>query len=305
MTTDDERHTPTTEFRERLEVEVSRALRHEQRASELRWSRWPNMRTVARLAAAILIGVVVGAAPAQVADARQRDSLLVSANAELRLLSLRLEMAREDVERQQKLFQTGVISERELREAERELRTLEIALTRVQRNIEETRATSRPPRDDIAAPVVGDRDYVRERLILELRAREQDLSEAERRTREIEQRVRTGVETQVAQAAAETERVRLRTELELLAGKLRLREQVVAGRAAPDSAESQLRLLELEQRLQLHSVRLRTAAERLERVKSLFEAGVVTRRELLRAEFEVVDLQAEIELLQFQLRRAR
>jgi hypothetical protein len=94
MTRNDERHMPTPEFRARLETEVSRALRQEQRTHERRPSRWPSVRAMARLAAAILIGVVVGAAPAQVADARQLDSLLIVANAELRLATMRLQIAR-------------------------------------------------------------------------------------------------------------------------------------------------------------------------------------------------------------------
>lgn len=303
MNPNDERHMPTPEFRARLETEIGRALRHEQRVTATRWT--PNARLLSRLAAAILVGVVVGAAPAQVADARQRDSLLVAANAELRLATTRLAVAREEYERASQLYAAGVITEREIRAAERQLRELEMQLEKVQLNIAETRATSDPPRNDLTAPLVGGDDFVRQRMMLELRAKQQELLLAEKLLLEAEQRVRTGVEATTAQLSAEAEVLAARGEMELLAGKLRLREEFLAGRSQREAVEREAGVLELQQRLENHKRSVSVALRRLEVVRRQVETGVASRRDSLRAELEVAELRAEIELLEFQLARLR
>jgi hypothetical protein len=183
------------------------------------------------------------------------------------------------------------------------LRELELRLEAIQLNMQETRATASPPRDDIGAPVINNRDYVKDRLMLEMAAKQRELAAAERSAREVEQRMKMGVESATAKLAAEAEATRVQGEMELLAGKLRLREEFVAGRAQAGAVEAELRLLELRKQLTLLMARLRAAQERVIVTNEQVTKGIVTRREALRAELEVAELQAELELLQFQLRR--
>jgi hypothetical protein len=298
-------HTPTPEFRAQLESEVSRALRHEQRVAATRWDRWPSVRTVARLAAAIVIGAVVGAAPAQVADARQRDSLLLVARAEERITAMRYEIAKEEYARLTRLYETGVVTQRELVAAERERRLLEVRLEALHLSMQETQATSTAPRNDLGAPVVGERDFVKARLMLDLRAAEFELRAAERAAEETQRRVEVGAETQRAGLGAQEALARARANLDLVAGKLKLRDDFVAGRAPATELQNLLRALELNQRFIEVRARLTVAEQRLKTVNDQVATGVATRREALLAELELTELRSELELLELQLRQLR
>jgi hypothetical protein len=301
----DDMHSPTPEFRDRLETEVSRALRQEQRVAATRWNRWPSVLTIARLAAAVVIGAAVGAAPAQVADARQRDSLLIAARAELRITEMRLQMAREEHARLTSLFNAGAVTQRELTAAERERRMLELRLETIGVNVAETQATAAPPRNDLGAPLVGQRDFVKERLMLELRAAELGLTAAERAAEETRRRVEVGVETPLAGLAARETLERARAQLDGVAGKLKLREDFLAGRTRGDGLQDDLRELELQLQLVVANVKLNVAEARLATVTEQVAKGVVTRREMLLAELEFTELKMEHEKLELQLQLLR
>ena len=303
--TDHDMHTPTPAFRAQLEGEVSRALRHEQRAAATRGDRWPKVRTVARFAAAIVIGAVVGAAPAQVADARQRDSLLLVARAEERITAMRYEIAKEEYARLTRMYEIGAVTQREMLAAERERRLLELRLETIRLNMEETQATAVPARNDLGAPLVGQRDFVKERLLLELRGAQIGLSAAERTAEETRRRVEVGVETQRSGLGAQESLARARAELDLLAGKLKLREDFLAGRSPVAELQSLLRALELNQRLIEVRARHTVAEQRLKTVNDQVAKGGVTRREALLAELELTELRSELELLELQLQLLR
>jgi hypothetical protein len=305
MTHDTEPHTPTPEFRAGLEAEVLRAFHREQRAAATRFWNRSRVRTLARVAAVLVIGMAVGAAPAQVQDARQRDSLITSALAEERLASLRYMLAREDYERAVKRVDVGLASRASLATAEADLRAAETQVRAIQLNIEEIRATSAPPRDDLAAPAISGRDFVKERLQLEA-ARAQRAFEAARAAAEESARRRElGLEAPVPELEAEVALATARSRLALLAGKLRLRERFVQTRTAAAEMERELRTLELEQDLMLAQRRAQLASARLRLVRDAIEKGTSSRADLLRAELETLEQMSEIEKIETQLRALR
>jgi outer membrane protein TolC len=305
MTHDSDIHAPAPEFRAGLEAEIVRALHREEHASASRFWNPQRVRTISRLAAAVILGVVVGAAPAQVQDARQRDSLLTAAQADLKLAELRLRLVREEYDAATQRAETGVGSTAERAAAAAQLRMAEAQLMTVRLNIEEIQATASSPRDDIAAPAINGRDFVRERLTLEAAGVQRAMAAAEEAMRDAERRKAIGTESAISVQQQELEVQRARTQLSLLAQKMELRKRFLDSRLSAGETERELRTLELQHSLMLTQHRAAVAAERLKFVEERVKGGTAPRAELLRAELEALEVRAELERIQAQLRAVR
>ncbi|HEY6828246.1 MAG TPA: hypothetical protein VI259_15410, partial [Gemmatimonadaceae bacterium] len=176
----DTTHEPTSDFRGRLERTVIDSYRLEQeidgrvRARRMRWT---------RLAAVIVVSVAIGAtagiASGQIQNAARRDSLLEVARADATLAAVRLNVARLRYTDAKRRFDMGAGDDISMANADAELRAMEAQAMRARYNIEEITATSQPPRDDFAAPLVGGRDFVKDRIMLDLSAAQQRLTAAE------------------------------------------------------------------------------------------------------------------------------
>jgi hypothetical protein len=305
MTHDSDIHTPTPEFRAGLEAELVRALHREEHVAATRFWSPQRLRTISRLAAAVILGVVVGAAPAQVQDARQRDSLLATAQADLRLAELRLRLVREEYAAATQRAEIGLGSTAERAAAAAQLRQAEAQLQAIRLNIEEIHATAAAPRDDITAPAVNGRDFVRERLTLEAAGVQRAMAAAEEAMRESERRKAIGAESAIAVQQRELEVQLARMQLSLLAQKMELRKRFLDSGLTALEAERELRTTELRHALMLAQRRAAVAMERLKFVQERVKAGVAARAELLRAELEVLERRSEIERIEAQLRAVR
>jgi outer membrane protein TolC len=188
-----------------------------------------------------MAGAAAGAAPAWVQEARQRSDLLVAQQAELRIAQMRLEVASAALADARQRYDLGVAGREALAAAEMEVALMQAKLRRIAINIEEVEASGIPPLDDISAPLVDDRDFVTERLRLDLVKAQQRLVAAEQTFGEVERRHRLGSGvSSVALAEADVALQQARSELAMLAETLDLREQVLQQRLS--AAESQRRL---------------------------------------------------------------
>lgn len=291
-------HEPTPEFRSFLEAEITRALRREARFDRtVRGAPRRRLRSAAIVVATLALGAAAGAAPAQIQDARQRERLLSAAQAEERLAVLRLEIARAAYDDARRGFEVGLVGRASLAAADAERQAAEASVLRIRLDQEEIRATAAPPRDDIAAPMVGSRDFVSERLRLELPAAQQRLTSAEQEAAEVERRYRVGAVHRLALLDAQAEVARAKRELQRLAGKLDLREAFLQQGLSVAEVENRLARLELlndaELARQLHAV----AEERLEDLRQRHAVGLVDRIEVMRAEVDVLERAAELQAI--------
>lgn len=296
------RHEPSPEFRARLERRLIEAARSGRRPGP--WALvWPRYRTAALVIVALGTGLLAGVASAQVGESRQREQLLAGAQAELRLATMRLELARTQHNTVRQRFEAGVVSREELAAAEMELTLMEAALGRSRLNVEEIQASAAPPRDDLAAPMVRGRDFVRERLLLAMGAAQKALSTAERHAEEIERRHRLGIVQRMPLLEAQSDAVQAHSELELLAGKLEVRRQFLQRELQPGDVPRRVRRLELQQALQVTQQRYALAGERLGRLRELRELGVVGPAEVLRAELSLSETELELQRIRQQMDR--
>ena len=301
--TDETMHQPTPDFRDRLEWEVTRAYRREGTLGEQRQRRGRRLRGVAIVLACIGISVATGIASAQVRYGAQRDSLLEAAQADLELIKLRVELARARLDEVMQLVRVGAAGTETVATAEAEMREIETRFVRARLNIEEIRATSQSPRDELTAPLVGKRDFVQERMQLELIAAQQQLTAAERALAETQRRVSIGTVSESARAEAEVDLVRARAGLEFLAAHRALRREFVEKGTAAEDLARRLGAAQTKMELEIAQQALTLARIKLDTLVKLRDIGTVTRLEVMRAEVELRE--RELELNKLQQRRQR
>ena len=181
MNTPTDLHTPSPDFRATLEADLRAAIRREQRfPTEARVSRHPRWRTAALLAFGLVLGAGGQFASAQVRDARAQAALDSALAADRALAALRVQVAREAHESARADFEVGTLSRQSLLEAAAALRAAELAYAAVELTAAEAQASAASPRDELWAPLVNGRDFVRERLLLRAAAAQDRLTAAER-----------------------------------------------------------------------------------------------------------------------------
>src|SRR5688572_14509787 len=132
-----ESHEPTQEFRAHLEWQVESALRRETRFAAPASAVMPRLRTALIVVVALAVGGIAAVASEQVQDARQRDVLIESARSEEALVRLRVDLARADYQEARSRFEVGTAGHETVQAAERQMRAMEMALKRIQLDIQE------------------------------------------------------------------------------------------------------------------------------------------------------------------------
>ena len=115
MTGRDGSHELRPEFRAHLEWQIQSALRRETRFAEPVPTRGPRLRTAAMLVLAMVVGGIAVGASAELPDARERQAVLEGAQSELKLIQLRVELARADLEQARQRFE--VVRGRQVQDA--------------------------------------------------------------------------------------------------------------------------------------------------------------------------------------------
>jgi hypothetical protein len=289
-------HEPTPEFRAHLDWEVARAIRGEQ---PRKWRRPEGRLRGLRAAAVILVAVMMGAMaatlPAQVRNDRQRDTLLAAKQAELQLATTRLQIARSEFEDVRRRADVGLVGREALATAQAELQRMASQLSRVQLDLQEIRASAKPPRDDLPAPLVDGQDFVRARLEQALLAALKLLSAAEPETAEITRRALVGAAPRLRVLEAQAELARQQAEMQRVAGELELRKRFLARELKPGEVALEAQRLQLESELRVVQKQRELMDERLAEVKAAAKAGAIEQVELLRAQLAAAEQAAALE----------
>ena len=292
--TQDLMHEPTPQFRDFLEGEVIRTYRRDRT--------WRRLRGLAVVVSSLAIGLSAGLASAQMGEGAQRDSLLQTARTDLQLAGLRLELARAQLADVTAKVKAGALGTASLASAESELRRMEALAMRAKLNVDEISATSMPPRDDLAAPLVGGKDYVMERIRMALFVAQQRLTASESMMAEAARRERVGAGTGIDRLEAELEVTRARAAMGVLAEQQKLRKEFLELATPGDQLARRLQRQQLMMDAMVADQAMKSARERLELVRRQRAAGAASELDQLRAEVELKEREAELMALARQLR---
>ena len=287
-------HQPTREFRDYLEGEITREFRSHRSFARLR--------VTAILLGTLAAGTTAGLASAQIRQGAQRDSLLETANSELYVAALRLELARSLAAEAASKHKVGAAGLDKVAQAEAELRKVEAIAARAKLNVDEIKASALPPRDDLNAPLVGTRDFVTERLQLDLFVAQQRLTSAEQGAGEVERQVRAGAVDQSALLESMLEVTRARTALGTLAERRKLRKEFIDRGTSGDELNRMFEQARLRHDAMVAQESVNLLRQRLGAVQKQHAVGAATELDLLRAQVELKEKEVELHLLARQLR---
>jgi chromosome segregation ATPase len=296
-----EPHEPAPEFRAHLEWQIETALRRETRLAAPVSGRVHRLGLVLIVLAALATGGVAGMASGRVQDARQRDQLVEAARSDESLARVRLDLARTEYQEAQRRFETGTAGRESLLVAERQMRDMEASLARIRLDIEEIRATSAAPRNELQAPVVGQRDFVRERLRLELESSQHALVAAEQAVQQAQSRIEVGVVPLTALLQPESDLAQARARMQLASGLIDLRDRFVRGEIKAEALAVAARRMELTSQQQRAQRELELARRRVEELRSQFEIGRAGALDVKRSEVALLELQVELKRIQQEL----
>ena len=295
------RHEPDNEFVDRLREQIEREMRRRSRFHEIRTGKRRTLAVLGLMLASMGVGAAGVAAAYQAADDARLDLVISGLELQAELASERLALATQDMAAIQRDVELGAKSVRDAIEAQVSVAVAEATVRSLELDLEEVRITGREPFDDLSAPLAGGRDFVSERLRIDMSAGEAGLAFEEQRLAEAERRLELGIldlkEVDLARARA----AELEAAVEAIRRKIEVRGQVLSGGIG--EIEAGLRALEIEAEQRLRSIepRIRIANNELERAEQALQLGTldeiaVSQARLRRLQVESDLVEAEIEL---------
>jgi hypothetical protein len=218
-------------------------------------------------------------------------------------MALRLDLARAQFDDASRKAKVGALDAGAVELAQSELRSVETRAMRAQLNIKEIEASSQAPRDDLNAPLVGGRDFVTERIRLDLVAAQLRLVAAEHALELADRRVRTGAAPEIARVEAQLDVTRANAGLGVLAERLTLRREFIEKATAAEELARRLETARLRGDLQVAQQSLELSKARVANIDRQRAAGAATELDALRAQVETMERELELSLLAAQLKR--
>lgn len=300
---DQQRYHPRPEFRERLEWEVTSAYRRLDRrelATTTRRRGW--MKAAVLVITSVALGATAGLASAQLRSSSERDSLLSAALANASLASLRQQIARAQADDASLKLRLGATDQASADEANAELGRMQALSSRAAMNVEEIKASGRAPRDDLNAPVVSRKDFVKQRIEIDGMAAQANLKAVETAQQVMDRRFRAGAATDVERLAAAANVARARGALSVIAAKLNLRAEFLQKGTAIDDLTRRLDRAQVQQDAYVGQQELLLARARLDLAEKQHRLGTTDDVSLLRARLDVAQRNLEMSRLAERLR---
>jgi hypothetical protein len=289
-----ERHDPGEQFVHNLEWLIGGEIRRHNRAAAAVSPLWRMVQVAAVVIVSMGLGAAAMGASYQIEDSWRRDLRLADLEVRLELARARLELVAEEaagVERRAAVGTAGV-EERgqmnmQLADAEARVRLLELEL-------EEVRASGREPLGEVSSPAVRGRDFVSERLEVELELAAQMLElvrgEVERQSTLQEVGAMTALQLDAVRIALIEHEHRLAS----LQQRLAIRGDFLDGRVAAVEAELMVRIVDTEALVDVARRRFDLMQRELETVQERVRSG--TERSIAAGQYELALAEAEASL---------
>jgi hypothetical protein len=297
-----EKHQPSEEFVSNLEWQIRTSLSRGNRFSEpVRIQPGGKMKIAVLILASALLGAGGVVVKDEVQDRRAQEVLLREIEVRLRMAELQLEMVRTQEDEIEGLFETGLVDEEALLQAQDQVRQAELEFMRLFLDREEIRESGESPRNDISAPLVERRDFVTERLVLLEAIASDQLSRVDRhlaRYREMAKAGAIGSDDLINMTLAHQE---AETHLQNLGLQLAYRQRFLSGEASAAELERELEIAEARNEMELKESALDAALRRLQILEGQAESGVVGEPGVRRARLEIMRMEMELDLIRIRL----
>jgi hypothetical protein len=305
-----DKHEPHEDFVAKLEWHVKREVRQRNRIAQAPvWVNWSRARMLTAVGCLMLASMAAGGAVVAAAYEAQsnerRNQLSSNFEERLRLAETRLGALKNDLQLIQQRVSVGVASNMELLESRNKVAEAEGQLQRVQLDLEEVRITGNEPRHELSAPRAGGRDFVSQRLKIDMMVAERALALERTRLQDTKNRVELGVVDAAALEISQGRVVELEAALRTFQQKLAARDTFLGGRA--DATITELRALEAdaEQKQRTLVPKLDLARKDAERVKARVATGIAQQTDLTLATVQQLTLELALREAELDLQLIR
>lgn len=289
---------PDGRFVERLEWQLASEYRRTNRlkpsSGKVAVSR--RMVAVALLVGVLTTGVAVIKAAEYIKDSWRKGLEIARVGTEVQLKKAHLESTREMAARAENLASVGAIREEESQVLKLGVEKATLDLERSLLNLDEVKASGVAPRDELYAPVLGGRDFVSERLKIQIKDVERDLELLRSRLDQFKQRVEVGVASGGDLDQIQAEIAGRKAMIDETRKRLDLRKRYVAGEITAQDVEIGDRMAVAEKNLHQAQTRVDSLMKQLERSQAQEALGMISPRETSQLRYALDAAQAELKL---------
>jgi outer membrane protein TolC len=305
-----DRHEPSDRFVERLGQEIGAEVRRRNRQPQPA-PVWPAFGLKAVAAAAVLVAVsmaiggAVVAATYQNENREQREALAGVYERKIQLEQLRLDAAKQQLQAAERRVAVGLVDQDAGLEARQGVVEADAQLRIAMLNLEEVRITGRDPRDEVSAPPIPNRDFVRERIGVRMSVAQGALELETRRLQAAERRVSIGVAQSGEVDVLRGRVLDLESAINVAREKISARELFLANKYDSTMADLRVTEIEAEQRYRLLKPQYELALKDKTRIESLVSKGLAAPVEATKANVRVLEIQTELQRAEVEVMIAR
>jgi multidrug resistance efflux pump len=292
-----ETYEPDSRFVERLEWQLASEYRRLDRMTPSGKITIPRpVAVITAMVAVLMTGVAAIKAADYIKDSWRKKIELARAETEVELNRARLESVRELAGRTEELFSNRMVQQEEYLSVTLGVEKAGLALERSLLNLDEVKASGLPPRDELYAPLVDGRDFVSERLGIEVKQVEADLKLLTGRRERVQELVAkavvSGEELSQIQAAIDARKAMI----DEIRKRLDLRKRFVSGEITVQEVEIMGRMAAAKGNMNQAQAKVDFLKKELERLQTLEAKGTVSPLETGQLRYGLEAAQAELRL---------
>lgn len=259
------------------------------------------MAMVALILVSMGIGGAAVAAAYEAQGSERREQLVANYEQRADLARQRVDLTTKEHQTAEQRFAVGMSGATTVLEKASAVAQARAQLGIVNLHLEEIRITGREPRAELSAPRVSGRDFVGERLRIEVSVPERVLATERALARDVQVRVEIGVANPVDLEISRARVLEVELALETLRRKLDIRQQFLSGKV--DVVETELRVLEAEaeQVTKTLAPKIKLAQQEVARLNERIEVGLAAPVDLAEATVRRLELETALGKAQLDL----
>ncbi|MGD8327812.1 MAG: hypothetical protein PVJ49_00165 [Acidobacteriota bacterium] len=296
-----DRHEADKQFVDNLEWQIGAEVRRRNRNAGSGHPPWRVVRVAAVVVVSMALGAAAMGASYQIEESWRRELAQADLEVRLQLARKRLELIEQEaaaIERRAAVGSASVEEQAQMRmavaDSEGQLRLLELQL-------EEVLASGREPVGEVSSPVIRGRDFVTERLEVELQIAQQmfELVQGEVDRERTRFEIGTGgrAQLEVVQLALADREQRVRS----LQRRLEIRDDFVGRRISGVEAELMVRIADTEGELEVARRRFELTQRELDTVRERVRLGIETPITANQYELALAEAEAQLRLAEVEL----
>jgi hypothetical protein len=289
---------PDSQFLDKLEWQLSSEFRRMSRlkpaAGKIAVPRWVVAFSLA--AGVLLTGVAATKAADSIKGAWRKRIEIARLETDLKLKRAVLEFKKESASKAEKQASLGLIPEDEYLALKLETERSALDLEGSGLDLEEVKASGETPRNELYAPLVGGRDFVSDRMMIERRVLELDLGLRRERLGRIKQRVDLGAAPRDELDDVLASIAFQESGIGDIEKRLALRKRFLAGTITAEEVEIEDRVTAVEGDLRQAQWTVDSVKKRLESLQAKAAVGMISDTEVQRAQLGLDYAQARLSL---------